>query len=220
MSYPHERQVEYWTSRAIEEYFDNEGYTVVVLPNSPHIEKRIPYDHLFAGQKIKVFGLQYKRLYPGNPDYWLIDIPQWQRAKRFPWIYYALSQIVSIRQRRNALHLLTIVESHALGPQIASSAAKHAMRLKDADLGKNKILYFRWGGFVRALFGCRVGWSPASIDELRGNLADAKSLLSTLADLYIVPFQPGIVVKVSSSWRPLEDEGRFDFGLDENNGWA
>lgn len=68
MPYPHERQIEYWTSRAIEDYFDNEGYSILVLPNSPRIEKILPYDHLFAGKGVKIFGLQYKRLYNGTPD--------------------------------------------------------------------------------------------------------------------------------------------------------
>jgi hypothetical protein len=69
-TYPHERQVEYWISRGIEEYFSNEGYDVVVIPNSPRVEKLVPYDHLFAGRGIKIFGLQYKRLYPGSEDFW------------------------------------------------------------------------------------------------------------------------------------------------------
>jgi len=37
MPYPNERQIEYWTSRAIEDYFDNERYNAVIVPNSSHL---------------------------------------------------------------------------------------------------------------------------------------------------------------------------------------
>jgi len=75
MPYPNERQIEYWTSRAIEDYFDNEHYNVVVVPNSQHVEHWVPFDHLFVSRGVKAFGLQYKRLYP-NPDHWRLN--DWQ----------------------------------------------------------------------------------------------------------------------------------------------
>ena len=96
MSYRHERQIEYWTSRAIEEYFANQGYSVVVIPNSHRAENLIPFDHLFAGNQIKVFGLQYKRLYPQR-DHWHLEEEQHRRLRGFSWIYYALSEVRSIR---------------------------------------------------------------------------------------------------------------------------
>ncbi len=185
------------------------------MPNSPHVEAQVPFDHLFAGQRIKIFGFQYKRLHQGSPDYWEIDVLQWQRARRFPWIYYALPQITSIRQWRNALHLLTIVESSAMEGAITSSGAARSMRLRVSDLGNERIIYFRWGGFVRALFGCRVGWEPRTLQELEDALVDAKEAIPTLAELYIISLRPGAALRISSSWMPVDGEASFDFGLEE-----
>jgi hypothetical protein len=94
--YPHERQIEYWVIHAIEDYFENQGYDVVVLPNTQNAENKIPYDHLFAGKGIKVFGFQYKRLQNGTNDYWSIDIAQFRQLSSYKWIYYALPEKTSI----------------------------------------------------------------------------------------------------------------------------
>jgi hypothetical protein len=215
-TYPHERQIEYWVSRAIEEYFDNEGYNVIVLPNSNRAEAKLPYDHLFAGQGIKVFGLQYKRLHEANEDYWSVDIAQFKQISKFNWIYYALPQITSIRQHRNALHLLTITKSSSLKSRIASASASNYRLLKsDLGIASGKVPYFRWGGFVQKLFSCTEGWRPSNADELSSMFQEAHDLLSTLIDLYIVSLTTKLAFRISPFVTDLENiESDFDFGIE------
>lgn len=93
MTYPNERQTEYCTSRAIEEYFENRGYPVVAIPNSQRAEKHVPFDHLFANHRLKLFGLEYKRLYE-SPHHWRLSRDQHHRLFAFPWIYNSCAQFI------------------------------------------------------------------------------------------------------------------------------
>lgn len=213
-TYPHERQIEYWVSRAIEDYFENQGYDMLVLPNTQTAEKIIPYDHLFAGKGIKVFGFQYKRLQNGTKDYWSIDVAQFKQLSNFKWIYYALPEITSIRQHRNALHLIAIVKSISLNNKIGS-ATSGDRRLLQSELGGG-VPYYRWGGFVQGLFSCKLSWHPSSSDELRSLFRDSINLLSTLIDIYIVPLDAGdttLAIRISPFITDIQDdELDFDFG--------
>ncbi len=215
-TYPHERQIEYWVSRAIEDYFDNEGYEVVVLPNSTRAEAALPYDHLFAGQGIKIFGLQYKTLHAANQDYWSIDVAQFQQAVKFGWIYYGLSQITSIRQHRNALHLLALVTPSSLGNKIASAPGSLCrLMVSDIGIGSGRVPYSRWGGFVQGLFSCTRGWRPSSADELRSIFREARDLLGTLVDLYVVPLTTKLAIRISPFVTEIKNiENGYDFGLE------
>jgi hypothetical protein len=205
VTYPNERQIEYWTSRAIEDYFDNEQYTVVVVPNSQRTEHQVPFDHLFVGPGVKVFGLQYERLYP-QQDHWRLDAWQHRQMQRFVWIYYALSAIKHIQEHRNALHLLQLTESDfAFRPQ-----------LHPWDLGSQseKIPYARWGGFVQMLFGCHFGWQPGRPEEVKEALEAARELADALIDLYFVAPRARVVVRVSPFVTDVGGEEPFDLGLD------
>ena len=218
-TYPHERQIEYWVSHAIEDYFENQGYDVVVLPNSNRAEKTIPYDHLFVGQGVKVFGLQYKRLHKAKKDYWLVDIGQFRQLSNLKWIYYALPQITSIRQHRNALHLLAIATSASLNNKIGSvTTSSYQLLRSDLGVGSSKVPYYRWGGFVQKLFACSEGWHPISIDELRSILRDSVNLINTLTDLYIVPLDTKdsrLAVRISPFTTDNQNEEfDFDFGVE------
>jgi hypothetical protein len=215
-TYPHERQIEYWVSRAIEDYFENEGYDIVVLPNSPRAEKALPYDHLFAGRGIKIFGLQYKRLHNGKQDYWLIDIGQFQQLSKFDWIYYALPQITSIHQHRNALHLLAITTSASMKNKIGlATSPSYQLLQSDLGVGRSKVPYFRWGGFVQKLFACTEGWHPNTAEELRSILRDADALFNTLIDLYIVPLSTKLAIRLSPFVTDIQDiEPNYDFGIE------
>lgn len=188
MTYPNERQIEYWTSRAIEEYFENEGYNVVAVPNSQRVEHLVPFDHLFVGRRVKVFGLQYKRLYP-NPDHWRLEEWQHRQMQRYDWIYYALSGVRSVRQHRNALHLL----------QLTRSDFPYRSQLRPDDLGSNpgQIGYARWGGFVQGLFGCIFGWQLQSPKEALAVLGIARDLAEALIDLYFVALDARVVIRSS-----------------------
>lgn len=212
MRYPNERQIEYWTSRAIEDYFENEGYSVVVLPNSQRIEHWIPFDHLFAiSEMVKVFGLQYKRLYPYPEDHWRLD--QWQhtRMQNYTWIYYALSGVRSIREHRNALHLL----------QLTGSCFQYCSSLHPKDLGHDKIPYFRWGGFVQGLYGCQVGWRLQSHEEIREALGIARELSDLLIDLYVVGIQRRgkWLIRTSPFVADVGEADGFDFGDAVESNW-
>ena len=218
-TYPHERQIEYWVSRAIEDYFDNQGYDVVVLPNSNRAENAIPYDHLFAGRGVKVFGLQYKRLCAATEDYWRIDTRQLQRLCRFGWIYYALPQITSISQHRNALHLIAVAKSASLSRKIAQvNAHDYKLRCSELGLGSHRVPYCRWGGFVQRLFACTEGWRPTSKDELRSVLLDPGDLVDTLTDIYVVSLNTKgarLALRISPFITDVQGTFDYDFGL----GW-
>ena len=216
-TYPHERQIEYWVNHAIEDYFENQGYNVIVLPNSNRVEKVIPYDHLFAGRGIKVFGLQYKRLHNASEDYWLIDIPQLRQLSHFKWIYYALPQITSVHQHRNALHLTTIVPTVPINKKIGPiTSLNYQLLQSDLGVGSGKIPYFRWSGFVQKLFACTEGWHPSSQDELRSIFKESSNIFSILTDFYIIPLDTNdsrLAIRISPFVTDINDEELdFDFG--------
>ncbi len=210
-TYPHERQVEYWVSHAIEDYFENEGYDVTVLPNNNRAEAALPYDHLFAGQGVKVFGLQYKRFHSSAQDHWLIDVAQFRQALKFDWIYYALPDIASIRQRRNALHLVRIAKSSALDRRISTATGRnHRLLPSDMGIGRGKTPYYRWGGFVQSLLACGEGWLPGNADQLRSVFRD-DDLQSTLVDLYVISLDAKLAIIMTQSALDVQD---IDDGLD------
>ena len=204
MAYPNERQVEYWTSRAIEDYFDNECYSVIVLPNTPLVEQHIPFDHLFTGQGVKVFGLQYKRLY-ANPDRWRLKQAQHAQMKKYDWIYYALSQVRHIRQHRNALHML----------QLTDASFTWSSNLKPEHLGTSRggIPYARWGGFVQLLFDCSRGWPLQSKEEVRTALGVASDLAEALIDLYFLAPAERLLVRVSPLVADVVGDGLEEYDL-------
>jgi len=110
--YIHERQSEYWTSRAIEDYFLDLGFEVLTLPIPQNIEKMIPADFIFFDkQRTKLFGLQYKALYKERRDYWPINKEQHQQITHYKWIYYCLSELKSSAEHRTALHQVRIVDT-------------------------------------------------------------------------------------------------------------
>ena len=207
MTYPHERQTESWTSRAIEEYFENRGYPVVTIPNSQRAEKYIPFDHLFAAQRLKLFGLQYKSLY-ASPDHWRLEAHQHQTLQRFPWIYYALSEVTTIHDHRNALHLTRFVEPVKL------SWRDSFTRLKGSDLS-GPGLYARWGGLAQGLFQCHFGMIVSNYGHLRDILGPIRQVGEFLVDIYLItPDSPRLVVRQSPSIAefPEQDTGEYDIG--------
>jgi len=199
--YPHERQIEFWTSAAIERFFRYQGYFITVLPNTSLQEKDIPYDHLFAGKKIKVFALQYKRLHPGNPDFWEIDIDQLSKMSKYPWIFYALSDVRSVAESLNALHYLLISPSDSV--QKALNGRKSKARLRTSD----NSFYYRWGGFVRELFSCNTGWLMDMNGDTDGD--DISTLLSDdifyeISNIYLLPTVPGPAIAFGSQATQIE----------------
>lgn len=150
-----------------------------------------------------------------------IDLRQYRQVARFNWIYYALPQIRSVKQRRNSLHLLTIVTAKALKSKVSSSVNSHHIRLTTTELGigVGKVGYYRWAGFVQRLFGCTVGWRPSTANELRevfSLLYADDLLLRTMIDLYIIPLKPSIAFRITPFQTSIENlEEGFDFGLEQ-----
>jgi hypothetical protein len=69
--YIYERQVEYWTSRDIEDFFLNDGFQVSVFPLTQLTEENVPSDFLFLDTgSSKIFGIQFKALYKNDEDFW------------------------------------------------------------------------------------------------------------------------------------------------------
>src|SRR5258708_13092605 len=68
--YVAERQVEYWSSRQVEDFFWDLGYECLSFPISQKAEQLIPPDFIFQpNDTLKLFGLQSNFLYRVNPDY-------------------------------------------------------------------------------------------------------------------------------------------------------
>lgn len=84
-TYIAERQVEYWTSRQIEEFLLNAGHEILVYPIDQKVERYLPADFLYnMGTSVKMFGIQYKALYHNGDDYWKLDQRQPKLLPSFP----------------------------------------------------------------------------------------------------------------------------------------
>jgi hypothetical protein len=172
--YPYERQIEYWTSRAIEDYFLDSGFEVLVFPVAQVLEREVPFDHLFFDQHTnKIFVFQYKRLYSNGEEYWHLDLRQHETLQRFrDWIYYCGTEVRHPREHRNALHLCQI---------LAVDLPYRSRLLADRRQDNEKVWYWRWGGFVNSLNACRVGKRIYT----REDLAEALALVGRLQEMLV-----------------------------------
>lgn len=161
--YIYERQVEYWTSRGIEDFFLDSGFDVLVYPLTQLTEADVPADFLFRDQAtMKLFGLQFKSLYRNGEDGWNINQQQHQRLQRFEWMYYGLSDMKTPSQQRTALHYLRIK-----GIRFAYQAQLTCNDLSGFGPGGG---YLRWAAFYEGLKDCRHGRLIRTQDELRRSL--------------------------------------------------
>lgn len=200
MTYPTEREVEYWSSRAIEDYFIRHDFRIFVIPNSQRAEKFYPFDHLFVSNNlVKMFGLQYKRL-EAKPDHWTLKVVQHELIKKFRWIYYGLPVVRSGSDAQNThflLDRLRIVEPYRVPPPTDTSNTIKVFIDKprpDAD----PIPYVSWDSFVRGLFDCRNGIKVPSPDNLRDFFVQAEHLREALVDLYAISFgEQNVVIRRS-----------------------
>lgn len=202
--YLHERQTEYWTSRAVEDYFLDAGCEVLTFPLSQFSEHRLPIDFIFYAKKFgKLFGFQYKPLYHNGDDYWPVDPVQLHALEPLRgWAYYSLSELTSGREHRLALHKQIII------PPDAMPRSGHLAR-DDAS----SIRYFRWGGFARMLEECRAGRRVETEAELLAALqplvGERDVELRTIVDVFIVGFEQRQVLHLApdlSHYPPLGDE--------------
>jgi hypothetical protein len=152
--YVHERQVEYWTSRGIEDFFMDSGFEVFVMPLTQLAEAAVPSDFIFRETSMKkLFGFQFKALYRNGSDFWNLDQQQHQTLERFDWMYYGLSDLTSASQQRTALHYLRV-----LAPTFA-----YQPRLQVGSMP----YYIRWAKFYEGLQACQLGRRVHTPDELR-----------------------------------------------------
>lgn len=193
-TFVYERQVEYWTSRQIEEFFLNAGFDIEVYPVEQGIERYLPADHIFRVDDalIKLFGLQYKALYHNSVNHWKFDQRQHTRLAHFPWIYYGLSELQSVSDGRNSLHYLRIL----------SSEFPYVNKLDVGSLSR----YYRWGAFYQFLQAGQVGRPVYSISDLReavspfGEIEMERTILE-VTDIFIANFNTKQLVNLSPQLR-------------------
>ncbi len=195
-----ERQTEYWTSRAVEDYFMDAGCEVLTFPLSQLSERHLPADYLFYSAKFaKIFGLQYKRLYGNGEDYWEIGQRQLDDLQVLgDWVFYSLSELRKGREHRLALHKQVIV---------APDRMPRTRRLDTRAL--RDVRYFRWGGFVRMLEDCRAGRRVdddaglrAALEPLCGRRDDE---IEAIIDVFAVGFEQRRVLHLSPFLTPSDE---------------
>jgi hypothetical protein len=160
--YLYERQVEYWTSRGIEDFFLDNGFEVIVMPLTQLTEAAVPADFIFRDRGTKkLFGLQYKALYKNDEDCWKLDSAQHATMQRFDWMFYGLSDLKTSSQQRNALHYL----------RVARPGFPYEAQLTRGHLSAQGIAgYFRWAAFYEGLRDCRYGRRITTPAELQKTL--------------------------------------------------
>lgn len=157
--YVYERQVEYWTSRAIENFFLDAGFEVLVFPLTQLSERQVPSDFLYLNTETnKIFGLQYKALYRNGADHWNLEPYQHKRLASFRWMYYGLSDLKAPRQHRNALHYLRVA-----APSFTFHPKLSARNGQDDSLQ----FYWRWAAFFEGLCDCRYGHQIGNSHDLQ-----------------------------------------------------
>ncbi len=194
-TYVQERQSEYWTSRQIEDFFENCGIDVHTIPVPQNIEKKLPADFVFIpGHKIKLFGLQYKALYhDASGDYWKLSDAQHRTLQNFRWIYYGFSELKNRKDKRNSLHLLRIYK-----PRQFIFPEKGKFRFPNPPIG----MYYRWGGFFKLLESCQCGLRINSLDDLKNALSDSYQEIASDINLFMHNFDTGVTVSINRLLRP------------------
>lgn len=196
-TYVPERQSEYWTSRQIEDFFENCGVDVHTIPIPQHIEKKLPADFVFIPEhKIKLFGLQYKALYQ-DPygDFWKLESHQHSTLQSFSWIYYGLSELKSRAHKRNSLHLLKIYVPSQFSFPTSGKFKQAAPPVKT---------YYRWGGFYKMLEDCQCGLKINSLDDLKKALSGTYQDIASDISLFLHNFDTGVTISVNRLLRPDE----------------
>lgn len=165
-TYLPERQTEYWTSRQIEEFFLDVGYSVVTIPLSQVVEQHIPSDFIYVDQsRTKIFGLQYKALYHNSQDHWKLNEGQHKALQRFPWMYYCTSELKHISESRGALHF-----SRFYRPNFQY---RQRLTLNHPTFTPG---YRRWGAFFQNFQECKIGCKISDRKEFLATLGQCREL--------------------------------------------
>lgn len=202
-TYVTERQVEYWTSRQIEEFFLDAGHQILVYPIEQRIERYLPADFLYnIDSPIKLFGIQYKALYHNGSDYWKLDQRQHDTLNRsFPWIYYGFSDLKKSSDFRNSLHYLRIYENKdPVPPKFPSNT-------------NSRIIYTRWAVFYENLLSCKRGVVTSTRQELIDLLSPytaqviRQDSINNIVDIFAFNIESKNTIKLSSQLKPSIEGG-------------
>jgi hypothetical protein len=183
-----EQHVQRWTSMAIVRYFRRRRYVVRDWNLTQDLEKQVPTDWIFIDAiRLKIFGFQYKAVYSNGRDHWPLDRQQHDALQRFPWIYYAASEIRMVTDRRRALRLL----------RIYSPDIHYRPRL---TVRSREVRYLRWATFFRAFSACIAGHRAASRSEflaLLGAISDTgpRREAQQMTEYFFVDFDRRRVVR-------------------------
>lgn len=195
-TYVPERQIEYWTSRQIEDFLLNAGHQVSVCPIEQIFEKLLPADFVFGvDNSIKLFGIQYKVLYHNGSDYWRLNKVQHQTLANFSWIYYGLSDMKQSSSCRNSLYYLRVYKSTELP-------------MGNFYANNFSVKYHRWAMFYKELIKCNFGITVKTRGELIDVLttyitqADDLKKINNIVDIFIFDIQSKTTIKLSSQLKP------------------
>lgn len=155
---PSESAYAYWVTRCIEEYFLNLGYDFCSEFGSQRKEIDYPFDvyaSVAKGDMVKRFGLQFKRPHIRKARiHWKLDKLQYERMKKFGWIYYALPDFTDRKFHRNACHHVIFT-----GPDFPFSEEVNTSNIR---------YHYRMGKFAESIINCPMGerlkgrdWEPA-----------------------------------------------------------
>lgn len=194
--YIYERQSEYWISGQIENFFADAGFEVLTFPLTQFRESLIPADYLFFDQRhTKLFGFQYKALYRNAEDFWPIDPKQHVKLRPYPWIYYGLSELKRVKDRRVALHMTRFVTTNF---EQCSRLRPHHMET-----------YTRWGAFYQGLESCTQGIRIMSkqhflsLFQPEGERQLHRELSTLCVDTFLTDFDNQRAVHLSPFLKPL-----------------
>lgn len=178
-SYPRERQIETWISDQIVGTLRRAGFKVAQYPIEMLVERRLPADFIFlvSVATAKIFGLQYKALHRNRADGWRLTRRQHGTLRRYPWIFYALSQLRNPAERRFALRTVCIVSAVDIpwpkgrwkSIYVRSTALRHAQD---------------WPSLLKAFRRCRAGVRAGSLRRLRRMVPPR--VAKELYELYVV----------------------------------
>ena len=198
-TYVYERQVEYWTSRQIEDFLMNAGFYIFTYPIEQRVEKYIPADFIFrVDGLVKLFGIQYKVLYKNSKDHWKLNKQQHSTLQKFPWISYGFSELKSITQARNSLHYLRLYKNNI--PFVS--------KVNYPD--PSRLFFTKWAAFYKKLLDCNEGFKVRSRDELMnaltpyigGQLPDRViEIIGEMADIFIINVESKEAVHLSPQLR-------------------
>jgi hypothetical protein len=173
--YVYERQVEYWTNSQLEIALKSMGFDVSCHPITPRLENALGVDAIFGGDPVirRVFGLQYKALHRGEPNFWQATSQQHSVLLRHTWAYYCLSDVRSMGDGPATLRLARFTR-----PRHTPIDRRSRINAKGEG-----FRYWRWNSFSQALLHRKIGravTSRSALARLLGDSAEATEIATSI----------------------------------------